>query len=349
VIDKKDTWSHIAEMHLITMAHLGEAQAVIDLFNLKKISQNFYEGAEISCLITGEGPFEAAVATAGVLARKEFEQLINIGVAGSLDNSLKLGEIYPVRSIYLVIDGRPQFKSFKSLNQGCDCITTFERILSSEKALPLTGVGQIVDREAWGVAMAAKNAQVPLVSYKLISDEAGTIGACEVVKAQAHHWSLKLAEKVAELLKSEKESVPSPIKLEQFHFTFSMQHQLRDLLQKISLREDKSSEEILESCSLASIQQENTSPKERARRLIGLLEERLDPLKSIINSRINEWRGPYAKENIQLMIDESWERAGVKISFEIQSKKELEHKLKVLASLELTELHKLQQGKLDVE
>ena len=42
-------------MHLITMAHLGEAQGVIDRFNLKKKDQDIYGSDDLILLITGEG------------------------------------------------------------------------------------------------------------------------------------------------------------------------------------------------------------------------------------------------------------------------------------------------------
>ena len=176
-------------MHLITMAHLGEAQGVIDLFNLKRVTPQVFEGELLVCLITGEGPFEAATLTASQLGQKKFTSVINLGIAGSMSEDLSIGSIHPVRSVYLVIDGKPQFKSFKSFESGLDCVTSFERILNKDKALPLTGLGSLVDREAWGVATAAKSAGIPFQSYKLISDMAGTLGACEVAREKSDEWS----------------------------------------------------------------------------------------------------------------------------------------------------------------
>src|SRR5690606_22308536 len=109
------------------------------------------------------------------------------------DEGLNIGEIYPVRMSYLIIGEKPQFKSFKSKNSGLDCLTSFERIISPEKAAPLKGLASLVDREAWGVAYAARSLGIDFESHKLISDVAGTIGACELIKDQATQWSEKLA------------------------------------------------------------------------------------------------------------------------------------------------------------
>ena len=180
-------------MHLITMAHLGEAQALIEEFELKKISPHHFENGQLILLITGEGPFEAASLTSYFLGKRDVKQIINLGIAGSLNDKMSIGEIYSIRSLYLAIDGKPQFKSFKLAEEGVDAITSFERILRPEKARPLSAIAQIVDREAWGVALSAKNFSIPFECAKLISDRAGEIGACELIREEAYSFSQKLS------------------------------------------------------------------------------------------------------------------------------------------------------------
>ena len=330
-------------MHLITMAHLGEAQGVIELFNLKRISSQVFEGEDIVCLITGEGPFEAATTTASLLGQKKYQSVINLGIAGSLSTEYEIGSIHQVRSVYLAIDGKPQFKSFKSFEQGLDCVTSFERILSTEKALPLSGIANLVDREAWGVAMAAKGSSVPFQAHKLISDQAGSLGACEVAKEMAEEWSKKLATHLQmKLLKTDngKESIELP----GFYFTFSTQIQLKQVLKQYSLREDKTVDEILRELPLEHWREQKILPKERTRLLLEHMEEKLDPLLAKLNMSLKEWKAPFEKQNIQIVTDPKWEDSNVKLSFSAADQRDMENKLKILKDLNLNDYFSLRNG-----
>lgn len=335
-------------MHLITMAHLGEAQSVIDLFKLKRLSPHIFEGETITCLITGEGPFEAAANSALELGRRSYKQVINLGIAGSFSEEISVGSLHAVRSLYLVIDGKPQFKSFKSKDSGLDCVTSFERILSREKATPLSGIAQLIDREAWGVAMAAKSAGVPFESYKLISDLAGTLGACEVIKDKAQEWSIALALKLKELLNVVETEI-DPLNIAGFYFTFSTKHQFEQMLQKIAIREDLSIDEVLASLPLEVLREEKLLPKERTRLLLNHMENKLDPLKEKLNSALEAWKLPFERQGIHIATDPTWEGCEIKISFSLQNQKELSQKLKTLSELNLKPFHDLRNGEVNVE
>jgi hypothetical protein len=335
-------------MYLITMAHLGEAQGVIELFNLKRVSSQVFEGDNLVCLITGEGPFEAATATASILGQKKYTSVINLGIAGSLSSDQSVGSIYPVRSVYLVIDGKPQFKSFKSLETGLDCVTSFERILTPAKALPLTGIANLVDREAWGVAMAAKSLGVPFQSYKLVSDQAGSLGACEVVREKAEEWSQQLALHLRTILVEVKKEKPI-YKLEGFHFTFTTRHQFEQLLKKISLRDDLGVDEVFNSLPIETIKNEVVLPKERARALLDFMDGKLDPLKNKLLAGLASWKAVSEKNGISLQTDQTWESPEVKISFNVSNNEELKHKLKSLNELNLKPFIDLRNGNLHVE
>lgn len=335
-------------MQLITMAHLGEAQSVIDQFKLQKVGPSLFEGEDLLCLITGEGPFEAATATAGILGQKKITKVINIGIAGAIDPELTIGEIHPVRTVYLVIEGRPQFKSFPSLKKGLDCLTSFERILHQDKAQILQGLGQLVDREAWGVAMAAKAANVPFEAYKLISDHAGSLGACELVKEDAAHWSQMIAEHLAASLSHGEEIKPAN-ELSGFYFTFSTQHQYQDMFNKLALRLDKGPAAVLESLPIEELRQKKILPKERTKILLQMMEARLDPLKPILEEKLQQWKAPWEKRGIHLHTDPQWEGPQIKVSFSIESEEELKKKLKELEDLNIKLFHDLRNGKIHVE
>ena len=335
-------------MHLITMAHLGEAQGVIDLLKLKRVTPQIFESEAITCLITGEGPFEAATAASALLGQKKFTKVINLGIAGSLNPEFLIGQIYPIRSLYLVIEGKPQFKSFKSFESGMDCLTSFERILSPDKALPLSGIGQLVDREAWGVAMAAKNAGVEFKAFKLVSDQAGSLGACELTREHAPEWSAKLAVFIKPHL-GIKISESQELKLPGFYFTFTTQNQFKQILKKISIREEMGEEDVLLTLPLESLREEKILPKERARLLLSFMEEKLDPLKKKLHDGLSSWKNPFEKKGIQLVTDPTWESSQIKVIMTLENQEDLKQKLETLSKLNLRPFYDLRDGNIHVE
>jgi hypothetical protein len=330
------------------MAHLGEAQGVIDLFNLKRITPQVFEAENLVCLITGEGPFEAATLTANQLGQKKFCTVINLGIAGSMSSELAIGSIHPVRSVYLVIDGKPQFKSFKSFEKGLDCVTSFERILNKDKALPLTGLGSLVDREAWGVATAAKSAGIPFQSYKLISDEAGTLGACEMAREKSDEWSQLLALHLKSILVETDKETPA-FQLGGFHFTFTTRHKFEQLLNKVALRDELTQDQVLNSIPLEELRKEEITSKERTKILLDFLEKKLDPLKEKLEIGLSSWKEGFEKKGIALQTDPTWESPEVKISFTVTNTEELKQKLQSLDKLELKPFIDLRSGNIHVE
>ena len=336
-------------MHLITMAHLGEAQSVIELFGLKRHSSQLFENGQITCLITGEGPFEAATRAAAVLGQKKFESVINLGIAGSLSTEHKVGDIHPVRSVYLAIEGKPQFKSFRSCGTGLDCLTSFERILTPEKASILRGIADLVDREAWGVAMAAKNLSVPFTSFKLISDQAGSLGACELSREMAQEWSEKLALYLKEILSQAPSQEKSLLHIPGFHLTFSTRHQLEQMLKKISLRDGIGPEAVLAGLPLEKIKEEISQSKERTRILLDHLEGHLDPLKTLLKTGLDKFKHPFERVGIQISHDPNWESPELKVSFSVATNEELKLKLETLKKLDLAPFQDLRNGSAHVE
>ncbi|WP_408096322.1 hypothetical protein ACJVC5_14875 [Peredibacter sp. HCB2-198] len=335
-------------MHLITMAHLGEAQGVIEKFKLQRIDSDLFKNEELVLVLTGEGPFEASIKTSLMLGKFPISKVINLGIAGALNAELKVGEIYPIRTHYLVQDMRPAFKSFVSAEKGEDCLTTFERILDADKARALRGMGGIVDREAWGSAYAAKSAGIPFESYKLISDIAGTVGACELVRDHASEFSMKLALYLGTVL-THKESVDEIVTLPGFHFTFTSGHRFKALLTKLSIKYEVSSEELLKTLNLDEIRESISFPKDRAKVLLEKMESKLDPFREKLKASKEKWTSPFTKVGISIETDPNWENKEVTLRFSVASDSELKSKLDTLNKLSLVPFSELMEGKLDVE
>jgi hypothetical protein len=332
-------------MYLITMAHLGEAQGVIENFRLKKHLSDVWLGEEFVLLITGEGPWESATRTALEISRHPLSHILNIGIAGTVCQKVKIGEIVNVRSVYLVGDQKPFFKTFQLGATGIDCVTSFERILDPQKAALLSGLGSIVDRELWGVAMAARTAGLPVSSWKMISDDAGSLKACELVQEMAHELSEKIAGKLSEKFK-EVEVSPLPVG---FHMTFTMRHRLETLLTKLSLKEGIGREEALRLLPLKDLLLEDISSKERSKKLMRYLEQKIDPFRKVVTEVVSSLEKNFQKEGFKLSLDPTLENTKVTISFEAQDDESLKQKSTALKKLSLAPYEKLLNGSFDVE
>src|SRR5690606_25166137 len=120
-------------------------------------------------------------------------QVINLGIAGSLDPQAEVMQIYPVRTVY-AFNEKPLFQSFEIEKSGLDLISSFERVLDDEKTKTLSHFAPLVDRELWGLCYALKGQKIKINSYKLISDLAGSATNCFDIKEMAEVYALKLAD-----------------------------------------------------------------------------------------------------------------------------------------------------------
>ncbi len=178
-------------MRLLCMAHRGEAQQFISSLQLKAIDNRFYMSEELALLITGEGPFEVLTHLSYYFAKFGISEVINLGIAGALDDKLSLNQVYSVRTLYAYGNNEPRFHSYTSHDQHAvlDAITSENRVLSDEFALELSHYAHIVDREAWAMGKVCNEFKIPFYCYKLISDFAGAKTHCFDLKNQAKIFS----------------------------------------------------------------------------------------------------------------------------------------------------------------
>jgi hypothetical protein len=331
------------------MAHIGEASSVIEKFKLTKKTPEFFVGENLLLLITGEGPFEAAVKTALLLPQFPIKEIINLGIAGTLDTELEVGEIHPVRTIYLVQDFKPTFKTFKSHEKGIDCITSFERILDPDKAQKLKGVATLVDREAWGIAMVAKTNGTDFKSFKIISDIAGTLDACELIKEKATDFSKALANFLGDYLRPITKVEIEISSFPGFYFTFTTEHKFKNLLTKLAIKENSSEAEVLATLPLSDLREKKLLQKERSRILMEEMENRIDPTRKILNDKKSQWLKSFEKEGLKVQTDPQWENPMVAVTIEATNDEELNLKLEALKHLSLKPFTDLMNGHLHVE
>lgn len=335
-------------MQLITMAHYGEAQAFIEKWNLEKVSDDLFKSDHRCILLTGEGPFEAATKTALHLSKMSFDQVLNLGFAGSLSEKYNRGDFLQVRTIYLFLQDQLEFKTFQSASIGVDCLTSFDRIISAEKAKPLQGLGHLVDRESWGVAMAAKMAHLPFECYKIVSDKAGTLESCQFTRETAEVLSHKLFDSFISLKPQiqKKPLINFPLG---FHFTSTSGHRYQNLIQRIAVKKNIPVQQVLDQLPLSELLKKEISAKEKAKNLIELLEEELDPHRRLLKEISNLMQKKFQSAGAKIHIDPLWENPKFTISFEAADDQELHNRLESLKLLSLNELTSVMKGRFNVE
>lgn len=132
-------------------------------------------------VITGVGKVKAAIATTDAIIMHDPRLVINFGTAGCLDPSIKPG-LYPVSVIRQrdmdvrglgVPLGTTPFTGESDLAVGTMydeglILSTGDNFVESQPELK----SQLVDMEAYAIAMACRENNVPLNVYKYISDYA---------------------------------------------------------------------------------------------------------------------------------------------------------------------------------
>lgn len=331
-------------MHLITFAHWPEACAFFDHFSPVRHPKFdwLYEFKNGVMIITGEGIHEAISKTTLSLGLYPSTQaLYNFGVAGILGNDLKLHEVKEIRTCY-AFDQRPLFKSF-TLSGDTDLVTSGERILSETNANPLKTMAMVVDREAWGVAFAAKEARLPLRSFKYLSDKAGELGACELVKDMADTASAKLLETYLSLNEDKKSET---IKLDGFYFTFTQEKQLQTLLKKLSIKFDKEESSWINSPLVEGLKIEKILPKERTKKFLASLVKELDPFSTMLQEKIEDTFSPLTHEKIHITPLNQMETPELKVQFIFHSPADLLEKTQMLKNFNWNDYYILRDGKM---
>lgn len=319
-------------MILITMAHYGEAQSFIDYYNAEKtphLEGNCYAFDQGIILITGEGIPQSIARTSLVLGiYPQINKVINIGVAGSLSHLIQ-GEIYSIRTVYHFNDDNSgYFQSFTSSDDSttCDAITSDKRILKDEQAQNLKGHGNLVDRELWGVSFSAKLAHLPWLSYKLISDRAGSLAACEVVKEKSKLYSEKLLNHYLKVTTNSVETKRNE-KPSSWYFTITQQRDFEKLKHKII---NKYGQDHFEK-NLRDFTATNKSTNKKAsKELIKFLKIILSPWKYEMEKRWDEMVKEFVREDITVCPSPNFEDENISFAFKAKDFNDISKKMERL-------------------
>jgi len=156
-------------MKLIIMAHKLEAYHFFLNYSFKKSSQvsNLYENEKFLLFICQMGSNLAYQNLKKLLSnRGPFELIINLGIAGAINESLKLHSICPLKSL---IDASNILYNIDTPSGSFSCFTSEKKILTSVDAFALKDI-DLVDMESYGLYQASREDNIPFYSYKIISD-----------------------------------------------------------------------------------------------------------------------------------------------------------------------------------
>jgi nucleoside phosphorylase len=164
-------------MLLITIAHKAEAQAFIKRKHNIPVEFYFtgiYRHEDEILLLTGSKMETVMDRIRQVLIYygKNITNILNMGIAGALHDSLQLNQIYGIGNIYF--ENSSEIYQSANPRPQIDCISVTQAVVDNNRAKKLARTALCVDMELWGMAKVAQENNISLRSYKLISDYAGS-------------------------------------------------------------------------------------------------------------------------------------------------------------------------------
>lgn len=332
---------------LLVFAHRNEAHAFLEnISDLKSVdnSGKFYENDELKIIITGEGIENALCQVSFHLGKSTISQVLNFGIAASLNRELDKYSIHKIRTVYQSAPHDMKFKSFSSINHdNLDCISANQRIFDKEKVKLLSHFGDILDRELWGIAFAANQQKIPFESYKMISDYALNHEECENIKAQGRNFSYTLFKKYQELQSQNLEEKKTN-EFDDLYFTEAMRRQFNSLREKIERKFDSQFEDIINLDVLETIER----PKDKTLKLLDIMKRELSPFQYEIHDQIEASLNPFRTEKIKINYDRSLESAELSVQIKASSPGELLKQIGKIEHLPFQKITALIQGEKDV-
>jgi len=188
---------------LVAFATEGEAAAFLKTTQAHPCIPGLrYRFSMGEILITGVGCLRAATAVAGLLCG--FDEVWNMGIAGTLNNGLSVGAVVEIQSVskHLSfpddIDSHSHEVSSKVFaplsvsDEGKRLITSDYPIYGGMQRLALASKADVIDMEGYGIATAAYLYGKPCRFWKVVSDHAN-LQEYHLIKKQMPAWSEKMA------------------------------------------------------------------------------------------------------------------------------------------------------------
>lgn len=349
-------------MNLIVMAHNAEAQAFFKELKLTEQSQycsHLYGNSDFYLLITGEGIQTTTERLSFVLGclHGKISAVINLGIAGSLENFIEVDQIYPIRTCYQESQQKMAFKSYTTATSQTkvDLVTSNQRVLNRDYAQNLSNFAQIVDREAWAIGSVCYNFNLPWECFKYISDRAGKdLEICQRIKEKSLDFSYALfdyyfdniskKEVLDQINEQNKDDLILPFDL---YLTQTQKRQLQSIFKKLK-NKGMNIEAILKSAEVDSIIDNKKRAKEKGKLLIDYLKAELSPLNTKIQNKIIKTLKPLSKNGISFHIDPSLESSDLKITYTIKGSKNIYDLQDALNQLDYKEYKNIFEGNIEI-
>lgn len=351
-------------MKLLVFAHRGEAQTFFNEYNFTPVEFFFsglFQSRNFYLLITGEGMKDAGEKTTAVLARyyEEIDEIINIGIAGSLNPKIKKGDLIWVRSSYAQNAERCEFKSFSTKDHSNrDCISAFNRTTTYEEKEQLMPFADLIDRELWSIMSAAHLFKKNARSLKIISDELSDTDFCKLVKEEAPQYSKAL---FLEFNKKINTSTALPVKKNdsidgedfflnhpKLYFTSAQKRKLHSLLHQIHVKKIFPLDNVVQILDLVLHQDTSEkSPKEYTKVFLSSLTEKTNPLNTIIKEKITDALKPFSEAGIAAHYDPELEEDYIQINYQIRSTKDQKRLMLALEQFNYQKIKNIFSGILD--
>ena len=165
-------------MKLLTFAHKKEAQAFLSSYTFKKGKspiQSLYHCSQFYLLITGEGlnANHERLNMTLLKIRNEIDEVINLGVAGSVSLNLFVYDLVWIQKVHLWQNNQLNSKTFTSASNEAlhDCISSPHVVFDFNQKKQLAMTASVVDCELWATANLCFEFKLPFQSLKVISDD----------------------------------------------------------------------------------------------------------------------------------------------------------------------------------
>ena len=367
-------------MYLIVFAHRGEASYFLQNFTYETIILSsgirLFKTDKHYLLISGEGIHNTMFSISSVLSyMSNFHLIINLGIAGAFQGTVKKNIVYPIRTVYKqkYLD-YVEFQSFNSIEQenkkAVDCMSCLERIFQKEYKINV--IAKIIDRELWSIGYVCDKMKIPFVSGKFISDYVTEDIRCLEIQKKSNIYSKALFDYYYEYFSkyhknslrvnsTEKKIIKEEnflqeilkqlaISIETFYYTQSQKDKLEKVLPKIKRLYSQMGDDFWKSLLLifdffkSAQQYQKGNRKAITNLLINTLESMLFPYFLSIHKKINQSIENLKNNGIRVNYDKNLEKEEISLHFPIKNQKDLEKKILALKNFSWEEYQNIFLG-----
>ncbi len=332
-------------MKLLCFAHRNEAKTFFDRLKLSPLdtSLNLFKSKNEFILISGEGIQSTTELLSIVLSKYEnISEIINYGIAGSLDKSLKENSIFSIRTVYQYFDDF-SFKSHTSHDKQAtiDLISVHKRIYSPEDKLKLSIYAHLLDMETWALASVAKRFKKKWKSYKTVSDSLDEATKCQQIANEAKFYSDLFwnhfinTKEQSPLSESSRNLI---LENSSLYFTHTQAHQIRKYCKSLILRDPSFLESFTSSKKYKSIVESEKSRKEKSKEVLNLLATDYDPITFKELQRTQKVFKSLKNQYLNFDHSEYIEKNSIKFKGQFKSSNDLRNIIRTLEKINIDEL-----------